>query len=88
MRTTLTIDEDVAAALERRRPQRGPGLRREVNDLLRAGLAAEDQGGAAPGGGEYELPAFDPGRALITDPRALKELLDDEDDARALGRRA
>jgi len=88
MRTTLTIDEDVAAALERRRAERGTGLRREVNDLLRAGLAADDQGGAAPGGGEYELPTFDPGRALITDPRALKELLDDEDDARAVGRRA
>jgi len=88
MRTTLTIDDDVAAALERRRTERGTGLRREVNDLLRAGLAAEDQRGAAPGGGAYELPTFDPGRALITDPRALKELLDDEDDARALGRRA
>jgi plasmid stability protein len=88
MRTTLTIDDDVAAALERRRAERGTGLRREVNDLLRAGLAADDRAGAARGGEAYELPTFDPGRALITDPRALKELLDDEDDARALGRRA
>lgn len=88
MRTTLTIDDDVAAALERRRAERGTGLRREVNDLLRAGLAAEEQRGAAPARGPYELPTFDPGRALITDPRALKELLDDEDDARALGGRA
>jgi len=29
MRTTLTIDDDVAAALERRRTERGTGLRRE-----------------------------------------------------------
>jgi len=35
-------------------------------------------------GEAYELPTFDPGRALITDPRALKDLLDDEDDERAL----
>jgi len=88
MRTTLTLDDDVAAALVRRRAERGTGLRREVNDLLRAGLAADDRAGAAQGGEAYELPTFDPGRALITDPRALKELLDDEDDARALGRRA
>ena len=88
MRTTLTIDDDVAAALERRRTERGTGLRREVNDLLRAGLAAAEWGGAAPADETYELPTFDPGRALITDPRALKELLDDEDDDRALGRRA
>ena len=32
----------------------------------------------------YELPTFDPGRALVTDPRALTDLLNDEDDDRAL----
>ena len=50
---------------------------------LRAGLAAAGQSNvnaAEPN----ELPTFDPGRALITDPRALKDLLDAEDDARAL----
>lgn len=88
MRTTLTLDDDVAAALERRRASRGTGLRAEVNALLRVGLAAagrqDDQGTNAP----YVLPTFDPGRALIDDPRALKTLLDDEDDARALAHRA
>ncbi len=83
MRTTLTLDDDVAAALERRRAERGTGLRREVNDLLRAGLAAADRARPADGVG-YVLPTFDPGRALIADPRALKDLLDDEDDDRAL----
>jgi hypothetical protein len=38
-RTTLTLDPDVAAELERRRRQRGTTLKREVNDLLRAGLS-------------------------------------------------
>lgn len=86
MRTTLTLDDDVVAALDRRRAERGTGLRREVNDLLRAGLAAE-RGADPVGRVPYVLPTFDPGRALIADSRALKELLDDEDDDRALRRR-
>jgi len=88
VRTTLTLDDDVAAALGQRRTERGTGLRREVNELLRAGLAAASQPGAQTGE-PYELPTFDPGRALITDLRALKDLLDDEDDdERALRSRA
>lgn len=39
MRTTVTIDPDVAAELERRRRERGTGLKEELNYLLRAGLA-------------------------------------------------
>lgn len=84
MRTTLTLDDDVTAALERRRADRGTGLRQEVNDLLRAGLAAVDQVDPTDAV-RYVLPTFDPGRALISDSRALKELLDEEDDERALG---
>lgn len=85
MRTTLTLDDDVAAALARRRAERGTALRREVNELLRAGLAAASSP-ATDAEEAYELPTFDPGRALITDQRAMKDLLDDEDDARALRR--
>ncbi|MGI8760248.1 MAG: hypothetical protein ACR2LF_02890 [Jatrophihabitantaceae bacterium] len=81
MRTTLTLDDDVAAALERRRVGRGTRLREEVNDLLRAGLAAVDRPSTSPD--RYELPAFDPGRPLITDSRVLSELLDAEDVERA-----
>ena len=83
MRTTLTLDDDVAAALSRRRAERGTGLRQEVNELLRAGLAASSQPSTDPGE-PYELPTFDPGRALIIDHRALKEPLDEEDVERAL----
>ncbi|MDP2710501.1 MAG: hypothetical protein Q8O56_04725 [Solirubrobacteraceae bacterium] len=83
MRTTLTLDDDVAAAIARRRAERGTGLRSEINELLRAGLnAATESSGETSG--SYELPTFDPGRAMVADPGALKELLDDEDDARAL----
>jgi hypothetical protein len=38
MRTTLTLDDDVAAALERLRRTRGVALETLVNDALREGL--------------------------------------------------
>ncbi len=43
MRTTLTLDDDVAAAIERRRQDLRHTLKREVNDLLRAGLTHVEQ---------------------------------------------
>ncbi|HTT82654.1 MAG TPA: hypothetical protein VMF67_04160 [Rhizomicrobium sp.] len=38
MRTTLTIDDDVAAALERMRRSRDASFKDIVNDVLRRGL--------------------------------------------------
>ena len=38
MRTTLTLDDDVAAALDQLRKTRRIGLKALVNELLRAGL--------------------------------------------------
>lgn len=38
MRTTLTLDEDVAALLRRRLRERGLSLKALINELLRAGL--------------------------------------------------
>jgi hypothetical protein len=38
MRTTLTIDDDVAAALERLRKKSDVGFKDLVNDVLRRGL--------------------------------------------------
>jgi len=38
MRTTLTLDKDVAAALERLRKARRASLKQVVNDALRQGL--------------------------------------------------
>jgi hypothetical protein len=40
MRTTLTLDRDVAARLEREMRRRGASFKALVNDLLRAGLDA------------------------------------------------
>jgi hypothetical protein len=39
MRTTLTLDDDVAAALERLRRARDASLKDVVNDALRRGLS-------------------------------------------------
>jgi hypothetical protein len=41
MRTTVNLSEDVAAAVEKVRRERGLGLSETVNDLVRSGLTAE-----------------------------------------------
>jgi Arc/MetJ family transcription regulator len=40
MRTTLSLDDDVAAAVQRLRDERHIGLSEAVNELIRAGLTA------------------------------------------------
>ena len=40
MRTTLTLDDDVAARLEQERRKRRTSLKSVLNDVLRAGLDA------------------------------------------------
>ncbi len=42
MRTTITLADDVAAAVEQMRRERSIGLSEAVNDLVRAGLVRED----------------------------------------------
>lgn len=43
MRTTLTLADDVAAAVERLRRERRLGMSEAVNELVRAGLAKQDE---------------------------------------------
>ena len=43
MRTTITFDDDVAAAVERLRHQRKLGVSEAVNQLVRRGLATSDE---------------------------------------------
>ena len=40
MRTTITFDDEVAAAVEKVRQERGVGVSEAVNDLIRVGLAS------------------------------------------------
>ncbi len=73
MRTTITLDDDVAALIEAERRRTGENLRSVVNRLLRRGLVA----GATPR--PRPLPAL-PGRPLldVTDVSGVLAVLDDE----------
>lgn len=52
MRTTVTIDDDIAHQIRRLMRERGAGFKAVVNDLLRRGLRATE----APE--PYETPTF------------------------------
>jgi hypothetical protein len=75
MRTTLTIDDDLAAILQSKAAQRGVAFKQVVNSLLRAGLGAT----------EGSLPKREPvkvmGRALGMrpgyDPDKMNQLVDE-----------
>jgi hypothetical protein len=43
MRTTLTLADDVAVAVERFRRERSLGVSEAVNELVRAGLPAQEE---------------------------------------------
>lgn len=75
MRTTVTLDDDVAALIESERARTGESFRSAVNRLLRRG--ARDV--AAPGSRPPALPLL-PGRPVldVTDVSALLATLDDE----------
>jgi hypothetical protein len=63
MRTTLTIDEDVAARLERLRRQRDANFKDVVNDALRRGLDSIE---APPKSRKrYRIKTYDMGEPLI-----------------------
>ena len=63
MRTTLTLDPDVAALAQRMQRERGQSFKAIVNDALRHGLRAM----AAPAGQPiaYQTPAVDLGRCRL-----------------------
>jgi hypothetical protein len=73
MRTTLTLDDDVAALIESERERTGESFRAAVNRLLRR--SARGGTSAAPA----KLPEL-PGRPLldVSDVSALLATLDDE----------
>ena len=84
MRTTVTLDADVAADLKRRSRKSGKPFRQLLNDAVRAGLRAQDAPPAKP----YRIepaslggvaPGIDLDRAL-----RLADALEDEALAREL----
>ncbi len=62
MRTTLTIDDDVAVRLERLRRERGAKFKDIVNEVLRRGLDSEARPKTRK---RFELKTFDMGEALV-----------------------
>lgn len=73
MRTTLTLDDDVAARLEQLRTRGDRSFKVLVNDLLRLGLAAGDRERPAARG-PYTRPVS-LGRPLLPDVDDISEVL-------------
>jgi plasmid stability protein len=63
MRTTLTLDDDVAAAVELRRQRLHHSLKQEVNDLIRAGLTHVER--ERPEVPRFHVEPLDAGELLI-----------------------
>lgn len=73
MRTTLTLDDDVAARLERAMRESGKSFKETVNEALRAGLARRHEGAAiAP----FVVRARELGRVPGLDYSNVGELLE------------
>jgi hypothetical protein len=73
MRTTLTIDDDVAAELERLRRARDTRLKDLVNDALRLGL--REMTAPSKKGKPFRTRSFDGGRLLVASIDNIAELL-------------
>ena len=74
VRTTLTIEPDVAIEIDRRRRASGSSLKRVINGLLRKGLRAEAE---APTPSPYRSETFDLQFRPGIDSLKLNQLVDD-----------
>lgn len=81
MRTTVTLDPDVEAAVKRLMRERGLTFKEAVNSAIRAGVL--------PSGGSFETPTFDMGEPAVDLTKALRIAgeLEDEEIARRLAAR-
>ena len=73
MRTTLSLDDDVAAQLEQLRRDDPRAFKEIVNDLLRRGLSARDAEARAPRGPFTHT--VDLGRSRLPDVDDVSEAL-------------
>ena len=74
MRTTLTIDDDLAAQLEELRRREGLSLRAAVNELLREGIRQRMQ---PPRAKSYQMETRRLGLKAGIDPTKLNQLVDE-----------
>lgn len=73
MRTTLTLEDDVAARLKRVMRDRRQNLKAAINDALRAGLDALDS--PRPAAEPYRVRPFNLGRSLVGSLDNVEEVL-------------
>ena len=73
MRITLTIDDDLADALEQRAKRLGVPFDQVVNETLRRGLAAQEAGDRP----EFRVRTFRSGFRPDIDPLKLNQLNDE-----------
>jgi hypothetical protein len=66
MRTTLTIDDDIAVALERVREKDDMSLKAIVNEALRRGLRVMEAESAKPAGERYRIRPWNSGGMRIS----------------------
>lgn len=74
MRTTLTIDPDVAIALERVRQRDSLSLKAAVNEALRCGLSVMDREHEAPRKERYVVRPWDSGGMRVSVDSAAEAL--------------
>jgi hypothetical protein len=75
MRTTVTLDDDVAIELERRRRQRGVSFKQVLNDELRRAFMEEAQAEGPGVRTTRPLKTLDLGRPLIPNLDRVSEVL-------------
>lgn len=73
MRTTLTLDEDIASQLRQLQKLRGVGLKALVNEALRAGLTSMQRKPLPQQ--PFQVQTFDCGACLVGDLISVSETL-------------
>ncbi|MCB1030537.1 MAG: hypothetical protein KDA95_04320 [Acidimicrobiales bacterium] len=74
MRTTVTLDPDTAAIVERSMRERNIGFKQAINDAIRAGVSASSAGTT------FRTKTYDMGMPMVNLDRALQLAADLEDD--------
>jgi hypothetical protein len=85
MRTTLTIDDDLAAQLREEAARQGLPFRQVLNRAIRLGLRAA---AGAPGRQRFEVEARRLGLRAGVDPTRLNQLADELEDEEILRKHA
>lgn len=84
MRTTLTLEEDIAEKLQELAAKQRLSFKETVNSVLRRGLSAQER--SAPAAEAFRLEPFRADFRPGVDPLRLNQLADDLDAEHALGR--